>query len=282
MLLGSSVGYAANSTRPLNTSSVNGMVVSTHPLYLIAKAVSQGIEQPVLLLAPGQSGHDIQLRPADRQRLKQASLVLWFGEQYEAPLSRVLKGQPNAIALFDLRVFKRLPLRNAQGQPIANSLDPHIWLEPINAIAIAHAIAAVRARQFPIHAAQYKANANQFGQRLLQATRQQQQSIGLYWAYHDAYQYLERSLNLQFKGSLTIEHDLPPTLSQLAWLQQQRRNYSSGTAVCLLAEGQVEPATLKRLQPVKVRLIDETMLGAQDFVIGWTKLAQAVRQCTKR
>ena len=263
---------------------VSGMVVSTHPLYLIAKAVTQGIEEPVLLLPPNQSGHDVQLRPADRQRLKQANFVLWFGAQYETPLAVVLKDQPNAIALFDLKAFKRLPLRDPQGKVFASSLDPHLWLDPANAVGIAHAIATVRARQFPQYASRYQHNAQMFSQRLMaQASQYHLADAKPYWAYHDAYQYLERSLNLTFKGSLTVEHDLPPTIRQLAWLQQQRPKLKNGAAypMCLLVEGHAAPATLKRLQPVKVQTIDEIMSGEQDFVAGWQKLAQDIVACTK-
>ena len=266
---------------------VSGMVVSTHPLYLIAQAVTQGIEHPKLLLPANQSGHDVQLHPADRQLLKQASFVVWFGAHYEAPLARVLKNQPNAIALFDLNAFKRLPTRNTQGQAFANSVDAHLWLEPANAVGIAHAIAAVRAKQFPQFAAQYKANAATFTQQLMQQVKplQLSRSPRPYWAYHDAYQYLERSLNLQFKGSLTVEHDLPPTLGQLAWLQQHRPTKPAGQAtpktMCLLAEGQIDSAILKRLQPLKLQVVDETMRSSSNFVDGWKKLAQAIIGCTQ-
>lgn len=266
---------------------ISGMVVSTHPLYLIAQAVTNGIEHPKLLLPASQSGHDVQLHPADRQLLKQANFVLWFGAQYEAPLARVLKDQPNAIALFDLNAFRRLPIRNTQGQAFANSLDAHLWLDPVNAVAIAHAIAAVRAKQFPQFATHYKANAKIFTQQLMQAVKpfQVSRSPRPYWAYHDAYQYLERSLNLQFKGSLTVEHDLPPTLGQLAWLQQHRSNRQVGETapktMCLLAEGQIDSATLKRLQPLQLQVVDETMRGSNNFLEGWTTLAQAIVRCTQ-
>lgn len=275
--------YAATSnTSTAKSMPVSGMLLSTHPLYLIAQAVTQGIEQPELLLAANQSGHDIQLRPNDRKRLKQASLVLWFGGQYEAPLAHVLAGQPNAIALFELNAFKRLPLRDAQGKPYTDSLDPHIWLEPLNAVGIAHAIAAVRSRQFPQYASRYQQNARVFSQRLMQAANPYQRRHPMaYWAYHDAYQYLERSLNLQFKGSLTIEHDLPPTIRQLAWLQQQRPVKQVTKSMCLLAEGHADPSVLKRLQPVNIQTIDEIMLGQADFVAGWLKVAQAVASCAK-
>lgn len=276
-----------NNSKAQEQLPVSGMVVSTHPLYLIAQAVTQGIEHPKLLLPANQSGHDVQLHPADRQLLKQANFVLWFGAQYEAALARVLKDQPNAIALFDLAAFKRLPIRNTQGQAFSNSLDSHLWLDPVNAVAIAHAIAAVRAKQFPQFAAQYKANATVFTQQLMQQVKplQVSRSPRPYWAYHDAYQYLEHSLNLQFKGSLTVEHDLPPTLGQLAWLQQHRPARAAGETIsktmCLLAEGKVDSATLKRLQPLRLQVVDETMRNSNSFVSGWTTLAQAIVECTK-
>src|SRR6185503_7781970 len=79
------------------------LVASTHPLYLIAKAVTAGVETPVLLLPPASSGHDINLRPSDRLLLKQSDFVVWFGRDYEAPLYDFLANQQNAIALFDLK-----------------------------------------------------------------------------------------------------------------------------------------------------------------------------------
>ncbi|MBP7879996.1 MAG: zinc ABC transporter substrate-binding protein, partial [Acinetobacter sp.] len=49
------------------------LVVSTHPIYLIAKEVTNGIETPVLLLSD-QTGHDVQLTPAHRKAIQEASL----------------------------------------------------------------------------------------------------------------------------------------------------------------------------------------------------------------
>ena len=43
------------------------MVVSTHPIYLIAKEITQGVEEPKLLLE-NQTGHDIHMTPAHLAR----------------------------------------------------------------------------------------------------------------------------------------------------------------------------------------------------------------------
>ena len=81
---------------------------------------------------------------------------------------------------------------------------------------------------------------------------------------------------------MTVEHDLPPTLGQLAWLQQQRMPQKANVkTMCLLAEGQIDSATLKRLQPIKLQVVDETMRNANSFVSGWTKLAQEIVRCTE-
>ena len=65
------------------------LVVSTQPIHLIAKKITQGVEQPTLLLA-NQSGHDVSLTPAHRKTIQNAGLVIWLGQAHEAPLAKVL------------------------------------------------------------------------------------------------------------------------------------------------------------------------------------------------
>jgi zinc transport system substrate-binding protein len=43
-----------------------------------------------------------------------------------------------------------------------------------------------------------------------------------YWSYHDAYQYLERSLNLKFAGALTDDLHIAPTIAQIKYPQDSR------------------------------------------------------------
>ena len=230
------------------------LVATTHPLYLIAKAVTAGIEQPVALLPAASSGHDITLKPSDRVLLKNADFVVWFGRDYESSLTNLLEHQRNTIALFDLKAFRRLPLRDLRGQPIPGSLDPHIWLDPGNAIGIAYAIATVRAMQYPKLAPQYLHNAETFSQKLLAASAQARTNTPrVYWAYHDAYQYLEPSVKLRFAGALTTDPELPPSAGQLVWLSQNRPHPDT---VCLFAERPLSPALIEKLRPVQYYPID--------------------------
>ena len=52
-----------------------GLVVSTQPIYLIAKEITKGVETPTLLLAD-QTGHDVSLTPKHRKLIQDADLVL--------------------------------------------------------------------------------------------------------------------------------------------------------------------------------------------------------------
>lgn len=112
-----------------------GLVVSTHPIYLIAKEITKGVEEPQLLLQ-GQSGHDVQLTPAHRKAINDASLVIWLGKAHEAPLNKLLSNNKKAISLLDSGILSILPQRNTRGAALPNTVDTHVWLEPNNAVRI--------------------------------------------------------------------------------------------------------------------------------------------------
>ena len=253
-----------------------GLLVSTYPLYLIAKDVTQGIEQPTLLLDAQQTGHDVQLTPKARQLIQSSNLVIWLGQAHEAPLKHALENKTNAISLLDVSMIKTLPKRNVRGEAIANTQDTHVWLEPHNAVRIAFFIAALRSQQYPELKEQYWQNAQKFSKKMYDATKVGQSLPEQpYWAYHDAYQYLERSLNLKFAGALSPDHDLSPTATQLHYLNQSRPQ----AHMCLLAEYHADQAFIKILKPVKNITVDESMSKYNDFIEGWLALAYAIKQC---
>ena len=252
------------------------LVVSTHPIYLIAKEVTAGIEEPVLLLGD-QTGHDVQLTPAHRKAIQDASLVLWLGKVHEAPLDKLLNQNPKAIALLDSGILTILPQRSLRGAALTNTVDSHVWLEPNNAVRIAFFIATLRSQQYPENKAKYMANAKQFSQQMLQVSQQYESSNKAkpYWSYHDAYQYLERALNLKFAGALTDDPHIAPTVAQIKFLKDSRPK----TQMCLLAETSASSSQYQKLNPVVFQSVDESLRGESDFVTAWKKLALKTDKC---
>jgi len=252
------------------------LVVSTHPIYLIAKEVTAGVEEPVLLLSD-QTGHDVQLTPAHRKLIQDASLVIWLGKAHEAPLDKLLHQNRKAIALLDSGILTVLPQRSLRGAALANTIDSHVWLDPNNAVRIAFFIATLRSQQYPENKTKYLANAKNFSQQMLQASQQYDSSNKSkpYWSFHDAYQYLERALNLKFAGALTNDPHIPPTAAQIKYLNDNRPK----TEMCLLAETSASKSQYQKLNPVIFESVDESMRGEDSFISAWKKLASKTDKC---
>jgi ABC-type Zn2+ transport system, periplasmic component/surface adhesin len=134
--------------------------------------------------------------------------VIWLGQAHEAPLAKVLNNNNKSIAILDSGILTTLPMRNPRGQALKDTVDTHVWLDPNNAVRIGFFIAALRSQQLPEHREAYWKNARDFAQTMfLTAQRYSSTSKAQpYWSYHDAYQYLERPLNLKFMGALTMIH----------------------------------------------------------------------------
>lgn len=252
------------------------LVVSTHPIYLIAKTITQGVEEPVLLLG-NQSGHDVQLTPDNRKTMMDASLVIWLGKEHEAPLERVLANNAKAISILNSGIIQALPLRSTRGVALKDTIDTHVWLDPNNAVRIGFFIAALRSQQHPEHKTAYWNNAKKFANDMLLVS-QKYTGAGIarpYWAYHDAYQYLERSLNLKFAGAMTDDPHVAPTVTQIKYMNDTRP-YKK---MCLLAEASANPSQYRKLGEIAFQSVDETLAKQQDFVVAWQTLAQETQAC---
>lgn len=254
------------------------MVISTHPIYLIAKEITRGVEEPKLLL-DHQTGHDVQLTPAHRKMIQESSLVIWLGQAHEAPLANVLKQNPYAVPLLNAGVLNTLPLRNPRGVALKNTIDTHVWLDPNNAVRIGFFIAALRSQQQPEHKAAYFKNAQHFAKQMLSTSNQfRRHAVAQpYWSFHDAYQYLEGALHLKFAGALTADPHMAPTIAQIKYLNDHRPQ----AKMCLLAESNASANQYKKLGNVSFEAVDESFAQHTDFLTAWRNLAQKTQNCLK-
>ncbi|MEK6220357.1 MAG: metal ABC transporter substrate-binding protein [Psychrobacter cryohalolentis] len=253
--------------------------VSNYPLFLLSQAVTEGAPPAKQLLQAGEVGHHGSISPGDIKAIQDSTFVVWFGESLENNLAANLNDAPNSIALFKFDAFNRHPLRDIKGKPIAGTLDPHIWLDPNNAKAITRALAVIHSHADPQYKELYHANAQKFAQRMDAAVAGSNSSAKQkplpYWAYHDAYQYMENSMNLQLIGSLSTDDHLAPKASQLRWLNEQR----PAKKMCLVSPSVPAKGLLAKLQPVQETVQAEDMSNSKDFVSGWQTMAQQIRQC---
>lgn len=264
-------------TLTLNPANAGEVSVSNYPLYLLSQAVTQGKNDAEVLLRAGDVGHHGSLSPAKLKQVKDSQFVVWFGRELEQNLVNTLENSPNAITLFDFKSFHKKPLRDVDGKVIVGSFDPHIWLDPNNAKAIVAALTSIHSTAHPENKAFYEQNAKQFYQKMDKLSTQYKSKLSTpYWAYHDAFQYIEGALSLKFAGALTPDHHLSPKVSRFKVLQETR----SKPTMCLASQLPVSDGIKRHLAPIKTLVRQEDMSDSDDFLSAWQGLAEEFVVCT--
>lgn len=266
------------------------VLASVRPLALIARAVVVDPAQVRQLVPDGVSSHDYALRPSDRRALALADIVLRIGPAHDAFLNRALSGR-TGITVEAQSLTGMTLLRQRQRDGSANpgaAVDAHVWLHPGNAAVIAQALAGVLAEADPAHAADYRRNARQFAQRLeaLGQRLGKPASPGgrPYVAYHDAYQYLEPSLGLRYRGSLTLDAESKPGARHFQLMVERIRTERIS---CLLAEPGFDKALAERVaggRALRMESVDEMFTLAPSDATGYERglaqMASEILRCT--
>lgn len=143
------------------------VLASIKPLALIAQEVAGDQADVTTLLPIAASPHDYPLKMSDHKRLRSADLVLWIGPELESFLARPLGNLPanRLITSYQLTGLY-WPDESASDHRHSNhqhaGKDPHIWLNPHNAVVISQELAARLAQLQPESAAIFRANAERF------------------------------------------------------------------------------------------------------------------------
>ena len=127
--------------------------------------------------------------------------------------------------------------------------DPHVWLDPINAKAIVHAIEEALVKADPKNASIYEANAHGMMDKLdslvveLRDELEPVHNKG-FVVFHDAYQYFEQRFDVAAIGSITVSPEVMPGAKRVGEL---REKISGLNATCVFSEPQFEPKLIETL-----------------------------------
>jgi zinc transport system substrate-binding protein len=168
------------------------------------------------------------------------------------------------------------------------TVNPHLWLDPRNAMEIGRQAAAVLAKTDPGNAPRYAANLAQLLARLemldLELAARLDPVTGVPFAvFHDAYPYLEARYALRVLGALTVDPAVPPGAKRLAALRVRLREAG---AICVFAEPQFRPAAVAALAEgtgARVATLDPLGVGLapgpEAYFALMRALAEALVQC---
>jgi zinc transport system substrate-binding protein len=116
-------------------SGERAVIAAFYPLAFAAEQVAGADVEVTSLTPPGAEPHDLELAARDVGRVRAASLVVYVGRGFQPALERALedRGRPS------LDVLEQVELLEASGE--GETVDPHVWLDPLRFQAIARGIA---------------------------------------------------------------------------------------------------------------------------------------------
>ena len=130
------------------------------------------------------------------------------------------------------------------------ALDPHIWLDPQNAMVWLDAIAASLSAQDPENAALYADNAAQAQAQLVDLQADIQAELTplrgqKFVVFHDAYHYFEARFDVEASAAISLSDGAAPSAARLA---EVRDVVKDTQAACVFTEPQFNAGLIEALQ----------------------------------
>jgi len=139
--------------------------------------------------------------------------------------------------------------KHAENEHAHEASDPHLWLDPRNAIRIVSAVSMTLRKAYPEHEKAFSANAEKLNTRLDELDRELSAAtkplLGKpYIVFHDAYRYFDERYGLNAVGAITVSPDRPTGAKRLAEIRQRIK--SQGVS-CVFSEPQFQPKLVQTL-----------------------------------
>ena len=251
---------AAQVAEGSNEAPAPAVATTIKPVHGLVSAVMEGVGRPGLLIPGGDDPHTHALRPSEARMMERARVVFWIGPTMEVSFARPLRSLPEArvVALMDAPGVRLFPYRDSEDlagtdsappgpaarQDTQIDADPHIWLDPDNAVAMAREIASVLGQIDPAHRARYDRNAALLTTRLRALDAEIRAELRPlagrpFITFHDAFQYFDRHYGLRAVASVTTGPERSPGARRVLELRALVR---AEHVRCIFVEPQFEPA----------------------------------------
>jgi zinc transport system substrate-binding protein len=242
------------------------VVADIAPIHSLVAMVMDGVGQPQLLVPQNISPHHYSMRPSEAGALQRAQLVVYVGHDMSPWLESVLQKLAASASALDLSNVDNVTQLGYRKGPIFGDhdeaghddhdeaghddhnhahhnhagVDPHMWLDPINAKLWLYAIAAELIRIDPENEDRYNENARSSGRAITLAMAQAEDHLASsnsngFLVYHDAYQYFEQRFNRGAVGTISAGDASKPSAKRLSELKTL---FGARGISCVLTEPQ--------------------------------------------
>ena len=137
------------------------VVASFYPFAFVAQEVGGAHVSVDNLTSPGVEPHDLELKPKQVGSVQDADLIIFekhFQPAVDEAFDQSGRDDKDSIDVADLVKLHPLPEGSDEGH-VHDEDDPHVWLDPVNMIAVTEAVRVRLSAIDPDHAAAYTKNA---------------------------------------------------------------------------------------------------------------------------
>ena len=253
------LGFAA----PTMASQTQGIAVSIKPLHALVQGVMGDTGEADLLMRQSASPHGYSLRPSQLRLLQKARAVFYIDDAFEPFLRNALSNLPQTVGIIEIAHqpgMEILPLRNngdwddhdhsVRGHQ-ENSAhtntdhghdedDLHVWLDTDNARIMVKVIARKLGEIYPDNKPIYHKNAESLLDRLGVLDKDLAGILNPvkgkpYIVLHDAFQYFDHQHGLNGVGSITVEPNQSPSITDVQTIRKKLRDKN---VICVFREPQ--------------------------------------------
>ena len=292
---------------PVFASQNSSIASSIRPIAMLLTAVT-GDETSVNILLPGNmSPHNYRLRFSDIKLIKESDLFFWIGPNLESGISKAVKthGTTNIIKLMDIddlswpKTTTELSHSHTDHnhghdneyesyEGVKDNRDPHIWLNPKNAVAIVATINELLAKKYPEKKEIFEKNTNNFEASLKSLNiviRERLEEIKHkgFLVAHDGYRHFVDFYDLNQLGVVDLTDDISSSAKHKGNLNKLIDKTS-----CIFTDPQHTSKAANQLAKkfdIKSRELDllghNIPLGKKSYIDFLSKLSETVVECLK-
>ena len=239
------------------------------PLQSLASMVTEGIIPVNLILNPNILPHDLELTYKQQDSINKSDVLIIVSPKLETVIYKASSNKNNIIIMANtpkikLSYYTNNSVLNSKNPNTHNQMiDPHIWLDPNNAIAFLQYLAQELAKHDPKNAKLYYANANKYSKLLQNMNAKIQpnvEDLNNFLVYHNGYSYLINSFHLQqnYKGYIA-KHSHESNANSIKSLLNLKTFISKNNITCILTEKNIVDPNIQKFikdNNLKTRTLD--------------------------
>ena len=299
-------------------ADVPNVVADIAPVHSLVSMVMKDVGEPQLLIQQTASPHHYAMRPSEAKALQEANLVVYLGHDMTPWLEPLFETVAASAEPLDLSEVDGVLLLSYREGPVFDDHeghddhddheghdyeeeghddhahhdhdgnDPHMWLDPANALVWLDAIASELGHIDPENAARYRANAKTAKEEISHEIHHIEDRLKSvqgkeFLVFHDAYQYFENRFGIYATGSISLTDASKPNAKRL---QELKHHFEEQGIDCVLSEPQYSSKLINSvfggykphigvLDPIGVDL----ELGSGLYLELLENLASAIAEC---